>query len=306
MPIIRRASMVRRKAWWRSIRWRRPIGLLPLDFSPLNARVEAYRHGEPLDLRGFIFLAALGLLLLDALVVFWLSGGFGALRPRRRAAATLADRRTAWRAHATSSGAGAERAAATAAEADAAAGRVRAEGDAAAAPCLHRHRRCRCRRHQQGRARRPHAVPGAAHRAGSRRADRPRSGARRTRLLSADLLADLADRAEAVAGRARTHRCLHEARRHRCVRHPRRDRRAAGRRDARPRHGGAAVDPGLARHPRTRAGAARPRAHQNLLPAARLPRPLHQRPALGRSDAGRYARSKATARRAPATASPRS
>jgi len=63
--------------------------LLPLDLSPLGARVEAYRHGEPVDLRGFIFLAALALLLLDALVVFWLSGGLSALRPRRRATAAL-------------------------------------------------------------------------------------------------------------------------------------------------------------------------------------------------------------------------
>ena len=61
----------------------------PLDLSPLGARVEAYRHGEPVDLRGFIFLAALALLLLDALVVFWLSGGISALRPRRRATAAL-------------------------------------------------------------------------------------------------------------------------------------------------------------------------------------------------------------------------
>ncbi len=62
---------------------------LPLDLSPLNARVEAYRHGEPIDLRGFIFLAALALLLLDALVVFWLNGGFRPLRRRRRVAAAL-------------------------------------------------------------------------------------------------------------------------------------------------------------------------------------------------------------------------
>ena len=61
----------------------------PLDVSPLNARLDVYRHGEPLDLRGPIFLAALALLLLDALVVFWLSGGLGSLRPRRRVAATL-------------------------------------------------------------------------------------------------------------------------------------------------------------------------------------------------------------------------
>ncbi|MGB7257568.1 MAG: DUF4159 domain-containing protein [Pseudolabrys sp.] len=56
----------------------------PLNVAPLNARHDVYRQGEPLDLRGPIFLAALVLLALDALVVFWLSGGFTLLRPRRR------------------------------------------------------------------------------------------------------------------------------------------------------------------------------------------------------------------------------
>jgi hypothetical protein len=60
-----------------------------LDVAPLNARVDAYRHGEPLDLRGPIFLAALALLLLDALVVILLSGGLASLLPRRRATAAL-------------------------------------------------------------------------------------------------------------------------------------------------------------------------------------------------------------------------
>jgi len=64
--------------------------LAPLDFSPLNARVEAFRVGEPQDLRGPILLTAFVLLMLDALVVFWLSGGIGRLtRWRRPAAATL-------------------------------------------------------------------------------------------------------------------------------------------------------------------------------------------------------------------------
>jgi hypothetical protein len=62
---------------------------LPLDVSGLNARLDVYRHGEPLDLRGPIFVAALTLLLLDALVVFWLSGGLSALRMRKRAAASV-------------------------------------------------------------------------------------------------------------------------------------------------------------------------------------------------------------------------
>jgi hypothetical protein len=62
--------------------------LASLNYSALGARREAYRVSEPQDLRGPIFLAALGLLLLDALVVFWLSGGIARLAPRRRAAAT--------------------------------------------------------------------------------------------------------------------------------------------------------------------------------------------------------------------------
>jgi hypothetical protein len=61
--------------------------LAPLDYAGLNARRESYRVVEPQDLRGPIFLAALALLLIDALVVFWLSGGIARLRPRRRAAA---------------------------------------------------------------------------------------------------------------------------------------------------------------------------------------------------------------------------
>ncbi len=64
----------------------RPVAL---DVSPLNARLDVYRHGEPLDLRGPIFLAALALLMLDALIVVMLSGGLSALWPRRGAAAAL-------------------------------------------------------------------------------------------------------------------------------------------------------------------------------------------------------------------------
>ena len=60
-----------------------------IDFAPLNARHEGYRVTEPLDLRGPIFLAALLLLLLDALVVFWLAGGVRRLLPARRVATAL-------------------------------------------------------------------------------------------------------------------------------------------------------------------------------------------------------------------------
>ncbi len=63
--------------------------LLPLDFSPLNASREQYRSSEPRDLRGPVFLTALGLLLLDALVVFWLAGGVAKLTYRRRPATAV-------------------------------------------------------------------------------------------------------------------------------------------------------------------------------------------------------------------------
>ena len=164
-----------------------------LDFAPLNARMDVYRHGEPVDLRGMIFLAALALLLIDGLVMIVLSGGFG-----RIAHAPARDRRAlAWRpvgwARVAQSGAGAGAAgiAAMAAPAHAGAAGFRHEGDAAHASCLYRHRRPRRRRSEQGRPARPHAVPGAAYRARSGRADRPRPRARRARLFPADLLADL-------------------------------------------------------------------------------------------------------------------
>jgi hypothetical protein len=63
--------------------------LTPLDYAPLGARLEAYRLGEPKDLRGPLFLAGLALLVIDALVVFWLAGGLTRLMPRRRVAASL-------------------------------------------------------------------------------------------------------------------------------------------------------------------------------------------------------------------------
>jgi hypothetical protein len=64
----------------------------PLDFSGLNARRDVYRVSEPQDLRGPVLLAAMGLLALDALVVFFLAGGIAQLfrrRPRSAAAAVL-------------------------------------------------------------------------------------------------------------------------------------------------------------------------------------------------------------------------
>jgi uncharacterized protein DUF4159/aerotolerance regulator-like protein len=64
--------------------------LAPLDVSGLNARHEAYRMSEPQDLRGPILLAALSLLVLDALIIFLLAGGVAQLLRRRPATAALA------------------------------------------------------------------------------------------------------------------------------------------------------------------------------------------------------------------------
>jgi hypothetical protein len=65
--------------------------LAPLSITALNARQAEFRLSEPQDLRGPILLAALGLLGLDALVVFWLAGGLKQmLRRRRRMAAVIA------------------------------------------------------------------------------------------------------------------------------------------------------------------------------------------------------------------------
>jgi hypothetical protein len=63
--------------------------LNPIDYAPLSARIEAYRLGEPKDLRGPLFLGALALLVIDALVVFWLAGGPRRLVPRRLAAGAV-------------------------------------------------------------------------------------------------------------------------------------------------------------------------------------------------------------------------
>jgi uncharacterized protein DUF4159/aerotolerance regulator-like protein len=65
--------------------------LAPLNVSSLNARQEEYRLSEPQDLRGPVLLAALGLLAIDALVVFWLAGGLKQMmRRRHRVAAAIA------------------------------------------------------------------------------------------------------------------------------------------------------------------------------------------------------------------------
>jgi hypothetical protein len=63
--------------------------LAPLNTASLNARQDEYRVSEPRDLRGPILLAALGLLAVDALVVFWLAGGLKQVMRRRRAVAAV-------------------------------------------------------------------------------------------------------------------------------------------------------------------------------------------------------------------------
>jgi hypothetical protein len=64
--------------------------LAPIDVSPLHARIESYRLAQPQDLRGPILLGTLALLLVDAVVVFWLAGGIYRLTRRHRVAAMLA------------------------------------------------------------------------------------------------------------------------------------------------------------------------------------------------------------------------
>jgi Domain of unknown function (DUF4159)/Aerotolerance regulator N-terminal len=63
--------------------------LVSIDFNPLNPHMEYFRTAEPKDLRGPIFMTALLLLLIDALVVFWLAGGIRRLLPQRRVAAGI-------------------------------------------------------------------------------------------------------------------------------------------------------------------------------------------------------------------------
>jgi len=65
--------------------------LEPLDLSAFpNAGREIYRKSEPQDLRGPILLVALGLLLLDTLIVLYLGGGITRLLPRLARATAVA------------------------------------------------------------------------------------------------------------------------------------------------------------------------------------------------------------------------
>lgn len=62
--------------------------LAPLDLSKLKASVEPYRRSEPVDLRAALLSLVLLLLVIDALIVFWLAGGLIRVT-RRRATASL-------------------------------------------------------------------------------------------------------------------------------------------------------------------------------------------------------------------------
>ncbi|MBY0532126.1 MAG: DUF4159 domain-containing protein [Xanthobacteraceae bacterium] len=63
--------------------------LAALDLSKLKANVEAYRRSEPVDLRAALLSLVLLLLLIDALIVFWLAGGINRFARKRAAVAIL-------------------------------------------------------------------------------------------------------------------------------------------------------------------------------------------------------------------------
>jgi hypothetical protein len=61
----------------------------PIDFGPLQSRVETYSRGEPVDLRAAVLMGVFTLLVLDAIIVFLLAGGLSRLGLRRATAAVL-------------------------------------------------------------------------------------------------------------------------------------------------------------------------------------------------------------------------
>ncbi len=252
--------------------------LSPLDFAPLKASREVYRRVEPQDLRGPIFLAALALLVLDALVVFWLAGGLRRLAPRRRAPASAAVVMVIAAAalaftvsHAAAQDADVPKSALETKLAYVVTGD--SEVDTISKAGL------------QGLT--LFLAQRTALEAGEPIGlDLARDELAFYPLIYWPIVPGVAKPSE---DGAQASRHLHEGRRHGAVRYPRRRRRSArpGRRNQQPRHGRAAHHPRLARHSGARAGAARPRADQDILPAARLPRPLQHRPALGRGAADR-------------------
>jgi hypothetical protein len=64
--------------------------IAPLDTSSLRARHASYTNAEPRDLRGMLLSAALGLFLIDAVIVAMLGAGIASLLRRRTAPAALA------------------------------------------------------------------------------------------------------------------------------------------------------------------------------------------------------------------------
>ena len=215
--------------------------IAPLDTSALRARRASYTNSEPRDLRGILLSSSLALFLIDAIIVALLGAGFAALLRRRAVPAVLAFALILSALLALPSPSRAD------------------DKDDFAIKAV-------------SQTRLAYVVTGNADvdsivKAGmagltlflaQRTAleagdpDRRRSRARRTGVLSADLLAGGARRAEAAAGRHQPHRRLHETGRHRAVRHPRCHRGAAGRRRrlADAGHAGLARHPFLARHSR--------------------------------------------------------
>lgn len=63
--------------------------LAPLDLGPLQARVAPYHQGEAIDLRAYLLMGVVMLLLADALIVFWLAGGLSRFQWRRAAGAVF-------------------------------------------------------------------------------------------------------------------------------------------------------------------------------------------------------------------------
>ena len=239
-----------------------------------------YAFDESRDLKGPLVAAALVLMLLDTLAVFWM-GGLFARRPRKAARATgtvaavilalgfalaLPD-------HAC--GAGRQ------------AGRRRSHrGDFHDAHRLCADRRRRRRFHQPRRPVRPVALPDRKDGAGARRACRRRHRQGRTLVLPAHLLADRRQCPDADRSRHRPHRRLYAGRRHGSLRHARpifdRHRRRLGK----PGHGAPARHREPSQRAAAGAGARRSRADQILLHPSGVSRPLQRQPALGRGVAG--------------------
>ncbi len=166
------------------------------------------------------------------------------------------------------------------------AGRPGARRGCRAGGAAHAARLCADRRRPGGpglarRARRPLQLRQRPHRGDAGAARRRGAGRGRSLRLSAALLADHPGRA-VLRARDRGAQRLHAQWRHHPDRHPRRRRRdhhPRQRRRAPPRRA-------RARRAAARAAHQRPRAGPRLLPAERLPRPLHRRPGLGAARPG--------------------